>query len=99
MLSIPREDDALAREILERAGFYIGLGIVNLLHVFDSQLFVIGGGVATNAWDFLYPSIRAVIDKHAMPAMREGVRVAQAGLGSDSVLAGAVALALDGTRG
>ncbi len=94
-----RDDDALAKEILERAGFYIGLGIVNLLHEFDSQLFVIGGGVATNAWDFLYPSIRATLDKHAMPAMREGVRVAQAALGSDSVLAGAVALALDGTRG
>ncbi len=92
-----REGDALAREILERAGLYIGLGIVNLLHDFDTQLFVIGGGVATNAWEFLYPAMIDVLGKHAMPAMREGVRVVQAGLGPDSVLAGAVALALDGT--
>lgn len=92
-----RDGDALAVQVLERAGFYIGLGIVNLLHDFDTQLFVIGGGVATHAWDFLYPSMYAVLDKHAMPAMREGVRIVQAGLGSDSVLAGAIALALDET--
>ncbi len=93
-----REGDALAFEILKRAGFYIGLGIVNLIHLFDSQLIVIGGGVAINAWDYLYPSMRAAVDEHAMPAMRQGVRIVQAGLGSDSVLTGAAALALDGTR-
>lgn len=97
VIDAARDGDALAKELLEHAGFYIGLGIVNLLHDFDTQLFVIGGGVATNAWEFLYPAINAVLDKHAMPAMREGVRVVQAGLGPDSVLAGAVALALDGT--
>jgi glucokinase len=94
-----RDGDLLARQVLERAGFYIGLGIVNLLHEFDSQLFVVGGGVAIHAWDFLYPSLLQVLDRHAMPAMRQGVRVLQAGLGSDSVIAGAVGLALDGTSG
>lgn len=84
--------DALAREIFERAGFYIGLGIVNLLHNFDTQLFVLGGGVAIHAWDFLYPPMLAVLDKHAMPSMRHGVQIVPARLGDDAGLLGAVAL-------
>lgn len=90
-----RDGDALALETLKRAGYYIGLGIVNLLHAFDTSLFVIGGGVAVHAWDLLYPSMLAVLDRHAMPAMRGGVRVVQAELGEESGLKGAVALVLD----
>src|SRR5574341_1258434 len=89
--------DALAREILERAGFYIGLGIVNLLHHFDTQLFVLGGSIAMHAWDFLYPPILATLDKHAMPSMRQDVRVVRTELGDDVGLLGAVVLVADET--
>ncbi len=87
--------DKLALELLERAGSYIGLGIVNLLHEFDTELFVLGGGVALNAWDWIYPSMIATLDEYAMPSMRRGVRIAQAGLGDDVGLIGAIALAVD----
>jgi glucokinase len=90
-----RAGDVLAREILERAGFYIGLGIVNLLHNFDTQLFVLGGGVAIHAWDFLYPQMVAALEKRAFPSMSKGVRVVQAQLGDDAGLLGAAALASD----
>lgn len=89
--------DALAREILERAGFYIGLGMVNLLHHFDTQLFVLGGSIAMHAWDFLYPPILATLDKHAMPSMRQDVRVVRTELGDDVGLLGAVVLVADET--
>ncbi len=92
-----REGDVLAREILERAGFYIGLGIVNLLHDFDTQLFVLGGSVAIYAWDFLYPPILAAFDQHAMPSMRQEVRIVRTELGEDVGLFGAVALVVDET--
>ncbi len=90
-----REGDPLARELFDRAGFYIGLGMVNLLHNFDTQLFVLGGGVAIQAWDYIYPSMSAVIGKHAMPSMRKGVTITQAQLGDDAGLLGTVALATD----
>ncbi len=92
-----RASDALARELFDRAGFYIGLGIVNLLHNFDTRLFVLGGGVAIHAWDFIYPSMQAVFDKHAMPSMRKGVTITQAQLGDDAGLLGAAVLAIDET--
>ncbi len=86
-----RAGDGLAREIYERAGFFIGLGMTNLLHNFDTELFVLGGGVAIHAWDLLYPPMLAALDKYAMPSMRHGVRVAPAQLGDDAGLLGAAA--------
>lgn len=92
-----RAGDALAREILERAGYYIGLGIVSLLHNFDTQLFVLGGGVAINAWDSIYPVMRATFDEYAMPSMRAGVQIVPAELGDDAGLLGAAALVSEQT--
>ncbi|MBM3127938.1 MAG: ROK family protein [Chloroflexi bacterium] len=90
-----RDGDALAREILARAGFYIGLGLVSLQHNFDTRLFVLGGGVAINAWDFIYPSIHNTFDEYTMPSMRRDVRIVPAQLGDDAGLLGAAALVND----
>ena len=87
-----RAGDALALEIYARAGFFYGLGLVNLLHNFDTQLFVIGGGVALHAWEWIYPQMMAVLNKHAFPSMSQGVRVVQAQLGDDAGLLGAAVL-------
>jgi glucokinase len=91
------EGDALALELLARAGRYIGLGIVNLLHILDTELFVLGGGVAIHAWPWLYPAILATFDQNAMPSMRKGVRIVQSELGDDVGLVGAAALVMDQT--
>ena len=85
--------DELAIELIQRAGFYIGVGIVNLIHLFNPRLFVIGGGVS-KAGDLLFDPIRATVRERAMPAMRQNVRVVSAALGDDVGLLGAVALAL-----
>jgi glucokinase len=93
-----RAGDTLARDLLERAGYYIGLGMVNLLHNFDTQLFVLGGGVAINDWDFLYPQMIATLQKHAFPSMSRDVLIVPAQLGDDAGVLGAVALVLDCER-
>lgn len=90
-----RDGDALAKEIYARVGFFIGLGLTNLLHQFDTQLFVLGGGVALNTWDLIYPPMLKVFDKYAMPSMRRGVQIVPAQLGDDAGLLGAAALVLD----
>lgn len=89
-----RAGDALAQELLNRAGSYIGIGIANLLTDFDTELFVLGGSVAEHAWDFLYPAMIAELGR-TLPSTREGVRIVQAQLGNEVGLLGAAALALD----
>ncbi len=92
-----RAADPLALEILHRAGYYIGLGMVNLLHILDTELFVVGGGVAIHAWDYIYPQMIDRLQHHAFPSMSRGVRVVQARFGDDAGLLGAAALAIDET--
>ncbi len=87
--------DALARELFERAGYYIGLGIVSLIHILDTELFVLGGGVAINAWEFIHPSMLSTIDRYGMPSMRKGVRIVPAQLGDDVGLIGTLAYVAD----
>src|SRR5690606_39401852 len=38
--------DPMALSIVQRAGKIVGLGIVNLLHLFNPQIIVVGGGVS-----------------------------------------------------
>jgi glucokinase len=90
-----RQGDKLSLRVFDRAGFFIGLGLVSLLHNFDTQLFVLGGGVAINAWDLLYPTIEKTFAKYAMVSMRPDVKIVPAELGDDAGLLGAVALVSD----
>jgi predicted NBD/HSP70 family sugar kinase len=46
--------DELARELFAEAGFYIGLGLTNLIHILEPQRVLIGGGVS-QAGDLLFP--------------------------------------------
>lgn len=87
-----RGGDKLSKRTFERAGFYIGLGLVSLLHNFDTQRFVLGGGIAINTWDLFAPEMFKTFDKYAMKSMRDGVEIVPAQLGDDAGLVGAAAL-------
>jgi glucokinase len=84
--------DELARDVMRTAGWYLGVGLVNLIHIFNPELIVIGGGVS-NAGDLLLGPARQVVAERAMKDMK--VRIALAELGDDPGLLGAVALVLE----
>jgi len=92
-----QQGDRLAREVLRRAGFYLGIGIVSYMHLFNPSRIIIGGGVA-NAGPLLFDPINEVISQRAMSHFREGFAVVPAALGGDVGLLGAMLLALDGLR-
>jgi glucokinase len=86
--------DPVAIGIFRQAGFYIGIGIVNLLHLFNPSLIVIGGSVA-KAGDLLFEPIRATVRERAMASyFWENTPIVPATLGDDVGLLGAVALVL-----
>ncbi len=86
-----RRGDELARDILALAGRLLGYGIVNLIHIFNPQMVVIGGGVS-NAGDLLFAPMRRVVDRGLMPVFKEDLEIVRAELGDDAGLYGAVAL-------
>jgi glucokinase len=86
--------DPVAIEVFRQAGFYIGVGIVNLLHLFNPSLIIIGGSV-TKAGDLLFEPIRATVRERAMASYYwEDTPIVPAALGDDVGLLGAVALVL-----
>jgi glucokinase len=79
-------------EVIDQEAEYLGRGFASLIHLFSPELLVMGGGVAA-AFDLMDSRIHDVIRLEAMPAFRN-VRVVPAGLGVNSGLVGAAALAL-----
>lgn len=86
------EGDPLAIELIERAGFLVGLGIVTLMHLFNPQIIVVGGGVSKTG-ELLFEPMRQAIHQHVLdPAYYEHVPIVPAALGGDVALVGAAAL-------
>lgn len=91
------DGDKLAVELIERAGYRVGLGIVSLLHLFNPQIIVVGGGV-TNAGDLLFEPMRQAVRKHVLDAAYyQNVPIVPAALGDNVALIGAASLV--STRG
>ena len=86
--------DALARSIMDEIATNLGIGIVSLLHVFDPEIIVIGGGLSQNL-DALLPGISQEIKRHAMAHLRDRMPVVKSELGDDVSILGAAALAFD----
>jgi len=87
-----RAGDAAAVRLVDAEADWLGIGIVNLLHLFSPQVVVVGGGVS-NGFELLREGICARIVANAMPAFRSA-RIVPAGLGDNSGLVGAAALFL-----
>jgi len=80
--------DPVARDIFERAGFYIGIGVANLITIISPQMVVIGGGVA-QAGDLLFDPIRRTVRERVHVIPIEQVQIVPAQLGTDAGLIGA----------
>ncbi|MCA1595456.1 MAG: ROK family protein, partial [Chloroflexi bacterium] len=85
--------DAVALEVLEETGHYVGIGVANLINVMNPQRVVVGGGVA-QAGDLLFAPMRRTVQARALPYQRWDCDIVPAQLGSDAGVRGAVVLAL-----
>lgn len=59
--------DALAIDIVRYSGHIIGLGVVTLLHLFNPEIIVIGGGVS-NVGDLLFDQIHQSVRVNSLDA-------------------------------
>jgi len=92
------QGDKVATKLLRQAGRYAGIGIVNVMHLFNPQRIVLGGGV-TQAGDLLFKPIRRTVRRWAMnPLFWEDTAIVPAALGDDAGLLGALALAHSGEK-
>ena len=86
-----REGDPGARALVDTLARYLGIGLVNLTHIFSPEVIVMGGGVLAG-FDLLERPILRHVSGAAMPPFRSVV-IRKAALGDNSGLAGVAALA------
>lgn len=89
-----RSGDSVAVEALQNVGEYLGIGVVNLINIFNPELIVLGGALSL-ANEFLMPAIENTVCESALEPSCEGVKFAASAHGEDACVMGSVALVLD----
>jgi glucokinase len=64
------QGDPLAQTLMQREGELIGVGLVNLFHLYSPERIALGGGV-TKSMALLEPHMRRAINQRAMPPYRD----------------------------
>ncbi|WP_066895118.1 ROK family protein [Clostridium nigeriense] len=67
----------------------IAMGLVGLIHIFNPELVIIGGGVSNQEELFITP-LRNKIFELIMPSFKNGLKISSASLGNNAGLCGAV---------
>jgi glucokinase len=86
--------DESAKRVMDKVGFYLGVGITNLVNIFNPETFVIGGGIA-QAGDLLLGPATTYMKQKGLRPNRDVVRIVTASLGPQAGMLGAACMALD----
>jgi glucokinase len=78
-----------AEELFEKWLDYVAAGLVNLVHIFNPQLILIGGGISVQENLFIIP-LREKVLKRIMPAFGRDLTINAAALGNEAGMIGAV---------
>jgi glucokinase len=89
--------DELANRLIGRNAYYLGVGLANLINIFNPELIVIGGGLA-NMGDMLLLPAYEEAERRAFKKPYQTTRFARPELGANSGVIGAAAYALDQSK-
>ena len=84
--------DSLALEVILKAANYLGVGMVNLVNIFNPEMIIVGGGMAKMGNLLLDPA-RQVVRERAFQLPAQAVRIVPAQLGDDAGVLGAAVFA------
>ena len=86
--------DPDAIDSLAEAGTAMGNGFAGLVNIFNPEKIILGGPVSL-AGDYLMPSIRQSVNKHAMHEIVRQTEINLSAFGPDASLIGAAAVVVD----
>ena len=79
--------DSLASEVILKTATYLGIGMVNLVNIFNPEMIIAGGGMAKMG-DLLLNPARQVVRERAFSLPAQAVRIVPAQLGDDAGVLG-----------
>ena len=86
--------DPLANQLILKTAYYFGVGLANLVNIFNPEMIVIGGGLS-NMGDRLLKPAYGVAEERAFNRAYRTVRFVRAALGRNSGVLGAAAFAFE----
>lgn len=87
-----KQGDEFAIQIVDREGYYLGVGLANVVNIFNPKCISIGGGL-THEWDMFSFRMLQVMKEYSLKANLENLKVVKATLGPDVGVVGAAAVA------
>lgn len=94
VISAAQTGDQTSIDALSKVAFYLGIGIANLVNLFDVDMIVLGGALC-NASPFILKDIERVVRTNTLVADRKELKIIPSAHGSDACVMGAIALVLD----
>ncbi len=85
-----KKGDAVALEVVRDTAHFLGVGISNLINIFNPDTFVIAGGV-TQAGDLLFDPLRSEVRRRAFKSAVDACRIVPGALPLSAGVVGAVA--------
>jgi glucokinase len=92
--SAAEKGDPLANQLILKVAYYFGVGVANLINIFNPEMIVIGGGLS-NIGERLFKPAHRVVEERAFTRAYRTVRFVKAALGRNSGVLGAAAFAFD----
>ncbi len=93
-----RNGNRAAIQVYERGGFYLGIGIANLLNILNPQKVILGGGVFKSAPKQFWESMLASCKSNAWPEAFKAVQIVPSKLRGHVGNLGALALAFENQK-
>lgn len=89
-----RTGDRVAQEVIDDAAYYLGIGLANLITLFDPQAIILGGGVGWGARDLLLPALQRSLQQHLNYWAARATPILPTGVGENAGLLGAAYAAM-----
>ncbi|WP_410513772.1 ROK family transcriptional regulator [Paenibacillus sp. BR2-3] len=86
-------DDPLALDLTDEISEFLGLGLVNLIHLFNPEILIIGGQIGSNNTR-LIENVKKYVSVHALPILRD-LKVCHSTLGENTNLLAAASIILE----
>ncbi len=85
---LAKENDELATMVINETAYYLGIFLVSIVHIFNPDVIVIGGGIS-NWDDYLFVPLRKFVFDKAMKHLTQSLSIEKGALGDYATLIGA----------
>jgi len=89
-----KKGDKIAKDLYLKAGWYLGIGLANLINLFNPEMIVLGGGIMRDK-ELMDDSMQKSLEDRAISTSLELVNICKVELGDEAGVKGAIAVAME----